>query len=385
MVRIRSSTVPRLVESRILMGASGLLIRNFVRRRAGLLLALAVALVPAVAQSPAVAGVANQGLPHASRTNPLAGMKWGVYTGPNYNSIYQNYQDARGRNRQLLAKIALKPLVFAFGAWDPDSSAKSVAQDFISVTTHGNPAVLSQVAIFRLDPWEGQACPNGSWNAANQRSYKTWVDNFAAGIGSSRVALVLQPDLPFAVCAPSPVPLELVSYAAQRFNALPHTTVYVDAGARYFPSFTAAVSMLERAGIRSVRGFALNTSEYDTTSSEVEYGARLVQALAAAGIRNKHFVVSTAENGAGFLNGQYPGDVNNPRVCRNSHDTVCVTLGIPPTTQVASPRWHLSGSDAGLASRYVDAYVWAGRPWLFGATSSFDSQRALGLAASTPF
>lgn len=367
------------------MGASGLIKRRRVRRSAALIWALTVALVLTVAQSPAVAGVANNGLPHASRTNPLAGMKWGVYTGPNYNSIYPNYQAARGRNRQLLAKIALKPLMFTFGAWDPDAGAKSVAQDFIASTTHGNPAVLSQVAIFRLDPWEGQACPNGSWNAADQQSYKTWINNFAAGIGSSRVALILQPDLPFAVCAPSPVPLQLVNYAAQRFNALPHTTVYVDAGARYFPSFNAAVSMLERAGVSSVRGFALNTSEYDTTSSEVEYGARLVQALAAAGISNKHFVVSTAENGAGFLNGDYPGNVNDPRVCRNAHDTLCVTLGIPPTAQVASPRWHLSASDAGLASRYVDAYMWAGRPWLFGAASEFDAQRALGLAASTPF
>jgi endoglucanase len=365
------------------MGASGLVIRISVRRCAGVVSLLTLALVLSV-PSPAIAGVANKGLPGASRTNPLAGMKWGVYTGPNYNSIYPNYQAARGRNRHLLAKIALKPLMFTFGAWDPDAGAKSVAQDFIATTTHGDPAVLSQVAIFRLDPWEGQACPNGSWNAADQSSYKTWINGFAAGIGASRVALILQPDLPFAVCAPSPVPLELVNYAAHKFNALPHTTVYVDAGARYFPSFNAAVSMLERAGVSSVRGFALNTSEYDTTSSEIEYGSRLVQALAAAGIRDKHFVVSTAENGAGFLNGDYPGNVNDPRVCRDSHDKVCVTLGIPPTTQVASPRWHLSASDAGLASRYVDAYVWAGRPWLFGAAGEFDLPRALGLAASTP-
>jgi endoglucanase len=367
------------------MGASGLVIRSSARRCAAIVSLLTVALFLSVGQSPAIAGVANQGLPGASHTNPLAGMPWGVYTGPYYNSIYPNYQAARGRNRQLLAKIALKPLMFTFGAWFADSDARSVAQDFIASVTQGNPAVLSQVAIFRLDPWEGQACPNGSWNAADQRSYKTWINNFAAGIGSSRVALILQPDLPFAVCAPSPVPLQLVNYAAHRFNALPHTTVYVDAGARYFPSFNAAVSMLERAGVSSVRGFALNTSEYDTTSSEIEYGARLVQALAAAGIRNKHFVISTAQNGAGFLNGQYPGNVNDPRVCRNSHDALCVTLGIPPTTHVASPRWHLSASDAGLASRYVDAYVWAGRPWLFGPASSFDPQRALGLAASTPF
>lgn len=57
--------------------------------------------------------------------------------------------------------------------------------------------------------------------------------------------------------------------------------------------------------------------------------------------------------------------------------------GIPPTTQVASTRWHLSGADASLAFRYVDAYVWAGRPWL-GSAGQFEGQRALGLAVSTP-
>jgi endoglucanase len=330
------------------------------------------------------AGVANRGLPHASRSNPLAGMQWGVYTGPFYNSIYPEYQQAAGRTRQLLGKIALRPLMFTFGDWFSDSSARSVARDFIANSTQGNPAVLSQAAIFRLDPWEGAACPNGSWNTADQQSYKTWVDNFAAGIGTARVALIIQPDLSFAECAHSPVPLQLVNYAARKFNALPHATVYVDGGARYFPSFNQAVSMLEQGGVRSVRGFSLNTSEYDTTSSEIEYGARLVQALAKAGIPGKHFVVNTAENGAGFLNGDYPGDVNNPRVCSSSHDRLCVTLGIPPTTQVASRRWHLSGADAGLAFRYVDAYVWAGRPWL-GDAGQFERQRALGLAASTPF
>jgi cellulase/cellobiase CelA1 len=312
-------------------------------------------------------------------------MPWGVYTGPFYNSIYPAYEQARGHNRQLLAKIALRPQMFTFGDWFADADAKSVARDFIGNVTKGNPAVLSQMAIFRLDPWEGGACPNGSWNAVNQRSYKTWIDNFAAGIGSARAVVIVQPDLPFATCAPSPVPLQLVNYAAHRFNALPHTTVYVDAGARYFPAFSKVVGMLEGAGIRDVRGFSLNTSEYDTTSSEIEYGARVAQALAAAGIRGKHFIVSTAENGAGFLNGQYPGDPNHPRVCRSRFDTLCVTLGIPPTTQVASPRWHLSGLDASLAFRYVDAYVWAGRPWIPGLSGQIDVQRALGLASSTPF
>jgi endoglucanase len=350
-------------------------------KAAGLLVAATACMV---AVQPANAGVANRGLPHAPRSNPLAGMRMGVYKGPYYNSTYPYYERARGRNKQLLGRIALRAQMFTFGDWFPDDEARSAAHNFIAATTGGDPSVLSQMAVFRLDPWEGQACPNGSWDAANQRSYRTWIDNFAAGIGRARVALVLQPDLAFATCTRSPVPLKLVSYAAHRLNALPHTTVYIDGGVHYWPSFDQAVSMLGQAGIRDVRGFALNTSEYDTTSSEIEYGVRLSQALAAAGFPNKHFVISTAQNGAGFLNGQV-SDPNNPSACGSPSDTKCVTLGIPPTTRVASPRWRLSGYDANLAYHYVDAYVWAGRPWITGSAGQFDLRRALELAASTPF
>lgn len=346
---------------------------------------LACALTGACA-SQALAGTANRGIAGAPRSNPLAGMRWGISTDPYDNSVYPFYQQASGRSRQLLAKIALQPLMFSFGSWFSDSQAGSVVRQYIANVTGGDPSVLSQVAVFRLDPWEGAACPAGQWGAADQRSYRAWIDNFAAGIGSSRVALVLQPDMPFAVCAPSRVPFELVSYAARRFSALPHTTVYVDAGARYWPMpFSRAVWMLEQAGVRYARGFALNTTEYDSTGAEIEYGARLAQALAAAGVPGKHFVINTAENGAPFLNGQYPGNPANPRVCASRHDALCATLGIPPTAHVASPRWHLSAHDAGLAGRYADAYVWTGRPWLVNGSGPFDLQRALGLAASSPF
>jgi endoglucanase len=336
-----------------------------------------------VSAAVAHAGTANLGLPGAPRGNPLAGMRWGVYTGSDDNSVYPFYARATGQAKQLLAKIALRPLMFTFGAWYADNQIQAEIQQFIASVTGGDQSVLTQVAVFRIDPWEGAACPRGSWGAADQASYRRWIDNFAAAIGTSRVAMILQPDMPFAVCAPSRVPLQLVNYAARRFTALPHTTVYIDAGAHYWPSFSQAVWMLEQAGISRVRGFALNSTEYDGTGAEVEYGVRLAQALAAAGIPNKHFVVNTAENGAPFLNGQYQGNINNPRVCRNRYDTICATLGIPPTTAVASPRWGLSGKDASLAARYADAYVWVGRPWLDNGAYPFDRARALGLAAST--
>ena len=333
---------------------------------------------------PAWAGTANAGLPGASATNPLAGMTWGIYRGP-IDGVYPAYQSARGHNRRLMAKIALRPLSIWAGQWYPDDYAGTVAQEIIQDTSAGNPDVLSQVAIFRLDPWEGGACPGGSWGAGDQRSYRTWINQFAAGIGNSRVALILQPDLPFALCAPSPVPLQLVSYAANKFTALRHTTVYIDIGAAEWASVSQAASLLQRAGIRHSRGFALNVTQYGSTALELEYGGQLVHALAAAGIPGKHFVINTDENGAPFLAGQYPGDANEARTCNSPHDRICVTLGIPPTTNVASPRWGLGAADRAIAAKDADAYLWAGRPWVDNNSGSFVFSRALALAASTPF
>jgi endoglucanase len=340
-----------------------------------LLAALAVA-------TPAQAGTANAGLPGAPHGNPLAGMRWGVYTGFG-DGLYPAYQGARGTRRALLAKLALRPLAYSFGAWDSDSGAGASVRNFIQITTAGDPRVLSQVVVFRLDPWEGCGL---SFSGADQSSYRRWINSFARGIGSSRVALILQPDLPFAMCTGSSAPLQLVAYAAQRLSALPHTTVYLDAGVRYWPMpYGAAVSMLERAGVRYTRGLALNTTEYDSTGAELEYGARLVRSLATAGIPNLHFVINTAENGSPFLNGQYPGNVGNPRVCRDRSDRLCATLGIPPTSNVTALRWGLSGLDRSLAARYADAYLWIGRPWLDFGSGGLDLGRALGLARSTPF
>lgn len=47
----------------------------------GAVTACVTALVLALSAMPASAGTANGGLPHASRHNPLKGIRWGVYEG----------------------------------------------------------------------------------------------------------------------------------------------------------------------------------------------------------------------------------------------------------------------------------------------------------------
>jgi endoglucanase len=339
-----------------------------------------------VISPPAMAGVANAGVAGASAGDPLAGLPWGNYSGRD-DEVFPAYRQARGENKRLLGLIALRPRVRWFGSWYANSQATATAREYIADATGGNPNVLAQLAVFRMVPWEQAACSSLP-TAAEQSSYRQWIDAFAAGIGSSRVALILQPDLPFASCAPhhSRLPMRLVEYAAQRFSALPHTSVYIDAGAGDWPTVRQATSLLLGAGVRYARGFALNATHYDSTEHEIRFGARVVAALARAGVRGRHFVINTSSNGRPFTYQQYRGpDYDNAGVCTSRASRRCVTLGIPPTTDVASPRWGLSRSARSLAARFVDAYLWIGRPWLYRQSDPFELQRALAMARTTPF
>jgi endoglucanase len=355
------------------------------RRQLGLCLALGAVMLT-IGVAPALAGVANAGLSGPRHSDPIAGLTWGNYTGEQ-DEVFPFYNAASGSDRQLLGKIALAPRVRWFGSWYSDDQAQSTIEHYIANVTGGNRDVLAQAAVFRLTPWEHAACTRLP-TPAEQASYRAWIDNFATGIGSARMALILQPDLPFATCVPhhSGLPLQLVAYAARVFSALPHTTVYIDAGAADWASVSEAVGLLRGAGVATTRGFALNATHYDSTSSEIRFGARIARRLAQDGIANRHFVINTAANGRPFTYQQYHGpDYDNAAVCATRASRRCVTLGIPPTWQVASRRWGLSAGDRALANRYVDAYLWYGRPWLDHQADPFDLRRSLGLAATSPF
>ena len=349
-----------------------------------IVVALTLALA-GIAASQALAGVANRGVPRAPASNPLAGLPLGNYTASG-DEVFPAYESASGSQRTLLAKIALAPRMRWFGDWN--APADQTAADYIANVTGGNGAVLSQMAVFRLQPWENEATQRLP-SPAEQAAYRSWIDGFATGIGGARVALVLQPDLPFALSVPhhSTLPLQLVAYAARRFSALPHTTVYIDVGASDWPTVAQAVSLLRGAGVRYTRGFALGATHYATTADEVRFGARVAGALARGGIRGMHFVVNTAQNGAGFTYQQYhhPSSYDNATACRYRGQSRCVTLGIPPTTDVANRRWRLPASVSRLAARYEDADLWIGRPWLVNQNDPFDLARSLALARTAPF
>ena len=328
----------------------------------------------------------------AAAQNPLAGRPWGVYKGRG-DQAWQPYVEATGARKELLAKIALRPKAKWFGAWIPSSEISKKVHDYIVNSQAGDSEALVQMTVFRMKPWEHEACRRLP-SAAEQASYKQWTDRFAGAVGDAHTAIILQPDGPFALCAPggSKIPSRLIAYSAKRLSALPNTSVYIDAGAADWPSagqggVDSAVRILIPAGVRYTRGFALNSTHYSSTTKEVARGAAIAKALAARGIPGKHFVVNTSSSGHPFTFGWYTGpDPDNVWVCRSRTDNrTCVMLGIPPTANVSSPRWRLSATTNRLARTYADGYLWFGRPWLYRQADPFDMDRALQLARTSPY
>ncbi len=342
--------------------------------------------------SAAIAGTANAGLPTATTSNPIANMQWGVYTGGD-DLIYPTYQHARGTDKTLLAEVAQRPEAYWFGQnWKYPTVNIS---GYISSSTNGDSAALSQISDFSLSPWENKAC--GVTPSSSQiKAFKDWNTKAAKGVGNSRLLMMMQPDLAVAYsgCMTThsrAVYESEVNWAVQKYNALKYTTVYIDTGSSDWLTVADDAKLLIASGIRDARGFALDATHYASTAQEIRYGAQIVKALSARGVRGKHFIIDTAENGNPFTHQQYTKAGFNPKqwasrpACvKGKHVRFCQTFGIPPTWQVGLSQWHL-GSAAKLADEYVDGYVWFGRPWMKGQSYPFDPSLTEAMAKSTPY
>lgn len=328
-------------------------------------------------------------------TNPLANRRWGVYTG-NREDTWKAYRAASGANKQLLAKIALRPKATWLGDWSASPQRIGPEMDkYIANMSGGDPNVLVQMSIFRMEPWEHAACGGGP-GLAQRAAYRTWISNAAAAIGSQHTAIILQPDLPFWFCTDRAAVSQLMKFSVDTFESLPNTSVYLDAGAADWtmtPQSSAqapsqAADLLMANGIEKARGFALNATHYMGTAESVAWGSRIVQILASRGVHGVHFVTDTAQNGnpMRFRDVQIERSkvADNARTCKSTSDRRgCVTLGIPPTSRVGDQRWGLPAEQREQAKKYVDGFLWYGRAWMYMQAHWEGPQRALDMARST--
>jgi len=229
--------------------------------------------------------------------NPLAGGPWGTYAGVGDAAWVAWSALPDGPEKTLLEKIVLQPRSRWYGQWVPLDHVRQSVEDSIANAQNGNPDTVVQLTVFRMVPWEERACSSLP-TPAEQSDYKAWIDEFVAGVGDAHAAVVLQPDGPFALCAPhgSKIYSKLVKYAAQRLGALPNTATYIDAGASDWlkKDPQRALKILLPAGIRSVRGFSLNNTHYAAVEDEVAFGAAVVKALAKRGVTRRSWARTRA-------------------------------------------------------------------------------------------
>lgn len=352
-------------------------------------LIVAVLAVSLVASAGVSADARSGSAPRASARHVLNDGPWPPFTAY-WDPVWKAYQDATGTQKDLMAKIALRPRVQWVTAQTQNGRTAATVRKRIEQFQVGDPNAYAQLAVFGLYP-TSEYHRSDPISAAYQAKYRSWINQIAQGIGSSKVILILEPDLGVAWSGWHPnVRFHLAAYAAKVLGALPHTVVYMDAGDSDWLQPAKAVLMLRRSGVSHVDGIALGATHYTSTSADIRYGADLIHRLAAAGIPHKTMVIDTADNARPFTfawaRKRMPKDeIGNANPCLTLTQTHCVTLGIPPTTDVASTRWGLSASDRALAAQYVDAYLWFGRPWMYKQASPFQLKRALDAARTTPY
>lgn len=233
------------------------------------------------------------------------------------------------------SRIASQPQ----GIWLSRYSPTTVTSDVSRVTAAAAAAGSVPVLVAYMIP--NRDCGGASAGGAPDiPSYDTWVQRFAAGLGSGRVIVILEPDsLALQTCLSAQQISErdaALSRAGQAIHAAnPNAKVYLDTGHSNWNSPSDMAARLRAAGVTtSSDGIFTNVSNFRSTSDEVAYTKAILSALGNPG--NLHVVVDTSRNG----NGPAPGDP----WC----DPPGRAIGTNPTANTGDPA--------------VDAFLWVKPP-----------------------
>jgi endoglucanase len=225
-------------------------------------------------------------------SSPFTGAKW--FLDPNSNARRQANAWRLGRpaDAAQMDKIAGQPQADWFGDWSGDIQT-AVSNRVTQITGAGALPVLVAYDIPLRD------CGSySSGGAASAAAYKTWIRSFAAGVGSRKAVVVLEPDALAGMgclsAADQQTRLALISDAVSVLAARSGVATYIDAGNSGWQSAATMATRLKSAGVASARGFSLNISNFMTTASQRAYGDQL-----SALIGGKHFIVDTSRNGLG--------------------------------------------------------------------------------------
>jgi endoglucanase len=129
--------------------------------------------------------------------------------------------------------------------------------------------------------------------------YRKWVSTIASEIGVHQALIIIEPDaLAGMDCLDQSGQEErfaLVKYAAQTLAKNKQAYIYIDAGHPDWQKPEVIADRLKKVGISTVRGFALNVSNFHTTGEVIQYGKSITEHL--PGVTT--YVIDTSRNGNG--------------------------------------------------------------------------------------
>jgi cellulase/cellobiase CelA1 len=198
------------------------------------------------------------------------------------------------RAAKINASIATKPIARWFGN---DSAIGTTVASYVSAAdSHDKLPVLVAYNLPGRDACGGES----GGGAGSAGAYRTWISSFAAGVGTHPAVVVIEPDaLGDFGCMTSAQIADrnaMLTYATQMFQQkAPNTYAYLDGGNAGWVAASTMASRLNAAGVHNVRGFAVNVSNFYTTSASVGYAGSVNSGL-GGGAR---FVIDTSRNANG--------------------------------------------------------------------------------------
>ncbi|MFG1947817.1 glycoside hydrolase family 6 protein [Nonomuraea sp. NPDC048826] len=225
----------------------------------------------------------------------------GFYVDPNSNPatwVRDNSGDSRAARIQ--SSIASRPMARWVGGWSGDVGA--VVSSYVSAADAADK--LPVLVAYNI-PGRDACGGHSGGGAGSEAEYRAWISAFASGIGDRPAIVIIEPDSlgDFACMDDAAVQARnrMLTYATEQLrDRAPNTWAYLDAGnAGWVPAGTMA-TRLGNAGVRNIRGFAVNVSNYYTTPQSATYASNVNSALGGGA----KWVIDTSRNGKGS-NGEW--------------------------------------------------------------------------------
>src|SRR5688572_12887769 len=198
--------------------------------------------------------------------NPLARFTFYIDQASNARKTADAWRTTRPADAEQMEKIATQPVAKWFGSWNSAANVRSeVASVVAAVTGQGSVPVFVAYNI----PQRDCGGLSGS-NTLTADGYRTWIAEFARGLGQAPAVVILEPDALAAMsclsAADQDTRVSLIRFAIDQLRANTHAKVYIDAGHARWQSAATMAARLTAAGIASATGFSLNVSNFHTSA-----------------------------------------------------------------------------------------------------------------------